>query len=319
MVKKQCYTKQRSAKNGGGSYTTCLESQTKPKTIKITRKKKKVVKKVVAPKAGKKQCYTKKTKAGGSYTTCLESQAKPKTVKITRKKKKVVKKVVAPKPKSTREKKMSAGKSVLFTSGLMAKIGAAVITKPEIERRRIQAKREKEKLQIKATKKLRSYITRINSFRNKMAGNSLKGSSGSGTGWWEITKANASTKKKMIKKTKDMKKKYDKLKAEVDNVGSNYTQYREVSEADKQLKKILKALNSALPPSTKSTGDVKSNTLGRRVKALERKWDKLPFLQKRRFLDEFELFVEQQQPDWFVYDGKGSYIKKAGIPALNHF
>ena len=303
MVKKQCYTKKTKA---GANYTTCLESQTKPKTIKITRKKKKVVKKVVAPKAGKKQCYTKKTKAGGSYTTCLESQAKPKTVKITRKKK-VVKKVVAPKPKSTREKKMSAGKSVLFTSGLMAKIGAAVITKPEIERRRIQAKREKEKLQIKATKKLRSYITRINSFRNKMAGNSLKGSSGSGTGWWEITKA------------KDMKKKYDKLKAEVDNVGSNYTQYREVSEADKQLKKILKALNSALPPSTKSTGDVKSNTLGRRVKALERKWDKLPFLQKRRFLDEFELFVEQQQPDWFVYDGKGSYIKKAGIPDLNHF
>ena len=186
MVKKQCYTKKTKA---GANYTTCLESQTKPKTIKITRKKKKVVKKVVAPKAGKKQCYTKKTKAGGSYTTCVESQAKPKTVKITRKKKKVVKKVVAPKPKSTREKKMSAGKSVLFTSGLMAKIGAAVITKPEIERRRIQAKREKEKLQIKATKKLRSYITRINSFRNKMAGNSLKGSSGSGTGWWEITKA----------------------------------------------------------------------------------------------------------------------------------
>ena len=95
MVKKQCYTKKTKA---GASYTTCLESQTKPKTIKITRKKKKVVKKVVAPKAGKKQCYTKKTKAGGSYTTCLESQAKPKTVKITRKKKKVVKKVVAPKP-----------------------------------------------------------------------------------------------------------------------------------------------------------------------------------------------------------------------------
>ena len=42
---------------------------------------------------------------------------------------KVVKKVVAPKPKSTREKKMSAGKSVLFTSGLMAKVGAYAIPK----------------------------------------------------------------------------------------------------------------------------------------------------------------------------------------------
>ena len=240
MVKKQCYTKKTKA---GANYTTCLESQKKPKTIKITRKKKKVVKKVVAPKAGKKQCYTKKTKAGANYTTCVESQSKPKTVKITRKKK-----VVAPKPKSTREKKMSAGKSVLFTSGLMAKIGTAVITKPEIERRRIQANREKEKLQIKATSKLKSYITRIRSFRNKMMGDDRnRGSRGSMKtdtvpDWWEIRKANASTKKKMIKKTKDMKKKYDKLKAEVDNVGSNYTQYREVSEADKQLKQILKVL-----------------------------------------------------------------------------
>ena len=196
----------------------------------------------------KKECYTKKKKDGGSYTTCVEGQKKPKRKTIIiRRKKKVVKKV-APKPKPTRAKKMSAGKSVLFTSGLMAKIGTAVITKPEIERRRIQANREKEKLQIKATSKLKSYITRIRSFRNKMMGDDRnRGSRGSMKtdtvpDWWEIIKANASTKKKMIKKTKDMKKKYDKLKAEVDNVGSNYTQYREVSEADKQLKKILKAL-----------------------------------------------------------------------------
>ena len=196
----------------------------------------------------KKECYTKKKKDGGSYTTCVEGQKKPKRKTIIiRRKKKVVKKV-APKPKPTRAKKMSAGKSVLFTGGLMAKIGTAVITKPEIERRRIQANREKEKLQIKATSKLKSYITRIRSFRNKMMGDDRnRGSRGSMKtdtvpDWWEIIKANASTKKKMIKKTKDMKKKYDKLKAEVDNVGSNYTQYREVSEADKQLKQILKVL-----------------------------------------------------------------------------
>ena len=44
MVK--CYTKKRSAENGGGNYTTCIGFQkggkAKPKTIKIKRKKKKV-------------------------------------------------------------------------------------------------------------------------------------------------------------------------------------------------------------------------------------------------------------------------------------
>lgn len=188
-----------------------------------------------------KECYTKKRSAkngGGSYTTCVEGQKK--------KTKKIKKIAVIRKKKKPAQKKMSAGKSVLMTSGLMNKIGAAVITKPEKKRRRIRGRREREKIQIKATAKLRSYITRIGSFRNKMIGNTLKGSSGSGTSSWEITNADASTKKKMIKKTKDMKKKYDNLKAEVDKVGSNFPGgFTDRMEADKYLKQILDALGKS--------------------------------------------------------------------------
>tara|TARA_R100000935_G_scaffold522_1_gene1862 strand:+ start:30 stop:530 length:501 start_codon:yes stop_codon:yes gene_type:complete len=72
----------------------------------------------------KKECYTKKTKAGANYTTCVEGQKKPKTIKIKKK------------PKKTAQKKMSAGKSVLFTQrGFMSMVGKATITKKEIERR----------------------------------------------------------------------------------------------------------------------------------------------------------------------------------------
>ncbi len=47
VKKKECYTKK---KNDGGSYTTCVEGQKKPKTIKIKRKKKVVKPKKTAPK-----------------------------------------------------------------------------------------------------------------------------------------------------------------------------------------------------------------------------------------------------------------------------
>ena len=81
----------------------------------------------------KKECYTKKRSAkngGGNYTTCVEGQKKPKTIKIKRKKKVV-------KPKKTAQKKLSAGKSVLFTqSGFMNMVGAYAITKAEKARRK---------------------------------------------------------------------------------------------------------------------------------------------------------------------------------------
>ena len=69
----------------------------------------------------KKECYTKKKKDGSNYTTCLDGQKK-KPKRQMRKGKKIVIKKKKPAPK-----KMSAGKSVLMTSGLMQKIGKAAI------------------------------------------------------------------------------------------------------------------------------------------------------------------------------------------------
>ena len=37
VKKKECYTKKRSAKNGGGNYTTCVEGQKKPKRKRRTK------------------------------------------------------------------------------------------------------------------------------------------------------------------------------------------------------------------------------------------------------------------------------------------
>ena len=82
------------------------------------------------------ECYTKKKKDGGKYTTCVEGQKKKKRTRRTKAQMKASKamgmedkpapKVKAkPKAKAKATKKMSAGKSVLFTSGLMAKIGKA--------------------------------------------------------------------------------------------------------------------------------------------------------------------------------------------------
>ena len=90
------------------------------------------------------ECYTKKKKDGGKYTTCVEGQKKKKRTRRTKAQMKASKamgmedkpapKVKAKpkakakakaKPKAKATKKMSAGKSVLFTSGLMAKIGKA--------------------------------------------------------------------------------------------------------------------------------------------------------------------------------------------------
>ena len=82
------------------------------------------------------ECYTKKKKDGGKYTTCTEGQKKKKRTRRTKAQMKASKamgmedkpapKVKAkPKAKAKATKKMSAGKSVLFTSGLMAKIGKA--------------------------------------------------------------------------------------------------------------------------------------------------------------------------------------------------
>ena len=167
----------------------------------------------------KKECYTKKKKDGGSYTTCVEGQKKPKRKTIIiRRKKKVVKKV-APKPKPTRAKKMSAGKSVLFTGGLMAKIGAYAISKTERARR--------EKL---AERRMKSYETRIYAFAEKMeVYNPSREVLKWGDGTWRRDQYgnNVSSQilgplrenrptpaltKKFLKKAKDMKKKYEEIR-----------------------------------------------------------------------------------------------------------
>lgn len=92
VKKKECYTKKRSAKNGGGNYTTCVEGQKKPK-----RKR--------------------RTKAQMAEARAMAAQDKP------------APKAKA-KPKKTAPKKLSAGKAVLLTQrGFMAKVGKATITK----------------------------------------------------------------------------------------------------------------------------------------------------------------------------------------------
>lgn len=313
MVKKQCYTKKTKA---GANYTTCLESQTKPKTIKITRKKKKVVKKVVAPKAGKKQCYTKKTKAGANYTTCVESQSKPKTtakgiktiqkkIKTTRKltNKSTIKPPLAKskvKPKSTREKKMSAGKSVLFTSGLMAKIGAAVITKPE------KARRERRKI--------------VDSFFNASKKNRLRGMA-----------LLADLKKRKNLNVEGPER--NKAKAEIKEWLSSRTVINKMYKRDKKYVKdtngikwrtaLGKRLNSVLPPTTKS----KEVDMKKRLTALKRQWDKISWGEKHvRWNHSFFRFVETKQSSWFIYnptaaarrDGTPIYTKKVGVPYLGY-
>jgi len=85
-----------------------------------------------------KECYTKKKKDGGNYTTCVEGQKK--------KTKKIKKIAVIRKKKKPAPKKMSAGMSVLMTSGLMQKIGKAAIPKEERERRGRVLERELDKM-----------------------------------------------------------------------------------------------------------------------------------------------------------------------------
>tara|TARA_R110000787_G_scaffold23709_5_gene67474 strand:- start:124 stop:1584 length:1461 start_codon:yes stop_codon:yes gene_type:complete len=136
----------------------------------------------------KKECYTKKRSAkngGGNYTTCVEGQEKPKTIKIKRKKKVV-------KPKKTAQKKLSAGKSVLFTqSGFMNMVGAYAIPKKEKERR--------EQVKItKLNKQLTSYSTRVINATDKYKS--------------ILEKNDMPTIKKELKKAIKMKKKYEDLK-----------------------------------------------------------------------------------------------------------
>ena len=98
VKKKECYTKKRTAKNGGGKYTTCVEGQKKPK-----RKR--------------------RTKAQMAAARAMAAQDKP------------APKAKA-KPKSTRQKKLSAGMSVLLTqSGFMNMVSKATITKTELKKR----------------------------------------------------------------------------------------------------------------------------------------------------------------------------------------
>ena len=134
----------------------------------------------------KKECYTKKTKTGKNYTTCVEGQKKPKTIKIKKKK-------VATKPKKTAQKNMSAGMSMLFTSGLMAKVGAYAIPKKEKERR--------EQVKItKINKQLTSYSSRVINTTDKYKS--------------ILEKNDMPTIKKELKKAIKMKKKYEDLKNE---------------------------------------------------------------------------------------------------------
>ena len=123
------------------------------------------------------KCFTKATKQGKKYTACVDTKTfKKKGVKGNAKSKKPTAKgvmVVRKKIKTTRklknkstitppltqsrrrpdgykqegQKKMSAGMSVLMTSGLMSRIGKAVITKKEKERR-IKVEETKRKRKI---------------------------------------------------------------------------------------------------------------------------------------------------------------------------
>ena len=132
----------------------------------------------------KKECYTKKTKTGKNYTTCVEGQKKPKTIKIKKKK-------VATKPKKTAPKNMSAGMSMLMTSGLMAKVGAYAIPKKEKERR--------EQVKItKLNKQLTAYSTRVINATHKYKS--------------ILEKNDMPIIKKELKKAIKMKKKYEDLK-----------------------------------------------------------------------------------------------------------
>ena len=132
----------------------------------------------------KKECYTKKTKTGKNYTTCVEGQKKPKTIKIKKKK-------VATKPKKTAQKKMSAGMSMLMTSGLMAKVGSYAIPKKEKERR--------EQIKItKLNKQVTAYSTRVINATDKYKS--------------ILEKNDMPTIKKELKKSIKMQKKYQDLK-----------------------------------------------------------------------------------------------------------
>tara|TARA_R110000796_G_scaffold52559_1_gene123863 strand:- start:36 stop:941 length:906 start_codon:yes stop_codon:yes gene_type:complete len=112
------------------------------------------------------KCFTKATKTGKKYTACVDTKtfkkkgvkgnaksvkATAKGVMVVRKKIKTTRKlknkstITPPLTQSRRrpdgykqegQKKMSAGMSVLMTSGLMSRIGKAVITKKEKSRRR---------------------------------------------------------------------------------------------------------------------------------------------------------------------------------------
>ena len=159
----------------------------------------------------KKECYTKKTKTGKNYTTCVEGQKKPKTIKIKKKK-------VATKPKKTAPKNMSAGMSMLMTSGLMAKVGAYAIPKKEKERRKERA--------VKLVKKsMKSYETRVMVFTDRMKRyrparpvlelgrrSIIDGEwTGRKLGPLNPNRPTAAMTKKMLKKAKNMKKKYTEI------------------------------------------------------------------------------------------------------------
>jgi len=134
----------------------------------------------------KKECYTKKTKTGKNYTTCVEGQKKPKTIKIKKKK-------VSTKPKKTAQKKMSAGMSMLMTSGLMAKVGSYAIPKKEKQRR--------EQVKItKLNKQVTAYSTRVINAADKYKN--------------ILEKNDMPTLKKELKKAIKMQKKYEDLKNE---------------------------------------------------------------------------------------------------------
>ena len=123
----------------------------------------------------------------------------------------------------------------------------------------------------------------------------------------------------------------NKAKAEIKEWLSSRTVINKMYKRDKKYVKdtngikwrtaLGKRLNSVLPPTTKS----KEDDMKKRLTALKRKWDKLPWGEKSMwYRHEFGVFVERKQPDWFIYnpdaekDGMPIYTKKAGVPYLGY-
>ena len=193
------------------------------------------------------KCFTKATKQGKKYTACVDTKTfKKKGVKGNAKSKKPTAKgvmVVRKKIKTTRKlknkstikptlakskpkkakKKMSAGMSVLMTSGLMSRIGKATITRKEKDRRiKVEETKRKRKIRRNITLAENIYIEMDN--------------------YGDALRARKGTKKTLSQQIKELKKRRDNIRGKEYADARTYHGFHGVANMIKEMDKLLEKI-----------------------------------------------------------------------------